>query len=241
MKNLLVLTGIICTLFCSSCKKELFGCLEPRGDVFLETISLDQISSIESGINAEIIIMEGKTQKIEIEAEQNVIDRIVADSKVDSDTWKLEIDGCSNLNAIKIIATLTELEDLELNGSGSMRTEGIFSNVQNLKLKINGSGNMNIALAQAEELDMDISGEGDIKVSGSCLTEKIQIDGDGNIKAFDLTSNFGDVDIDGSGTVEIFSKGILNVDIDGSGTVCYRGTPEIFLDISGSGSVNDCN
>jgi hypothetical protein len=63
------------------------------------------------------------------------------------------------------------------------------------------------------------------------------LNGVGNIDAFDLAVSFSDIDINGTGNVKIDANESLNVDINGIGQVYYKGNPEISSDINGLGDV----
>lgn len=224
-----------------SCETELFGCLDAEGEIVLQTIQLPTISKIDLNISGEIIIKEGESQEIQIEASQNVIERIISDSEVGSDKWEINIDGCYNVTDVKIFATLLSLESLNISGSGSISTEGVFANIDKINLEIDGEGHMDIQLAAVEKVDIEINGSGTINVSGKCQEESVDINGDGLINAFDLESDNCRVEISGQGSVDIRAENLLSVELKGSGTVCYKGNPTLNIDISGSGEVNNCN
>lgn len=241
MNKLLYLFAAILLFTNYSCEVELFGCLRSEGAIVRQELSLPDISKIDLAVAGDIIITEGETQLIEIEAAQNVIDRIISDSDTGSDKWDIEINGCANIDNVKIYATLVDLESLDITGSGSIVTDGIFYNVDKIDLEIDGEGFMDIELATVEKVDIQINGAGDIKVSGNSTEQSIDINGQGVIDGFDLISQNCKIDISGSGDIEVLAEQNLRVDFDGSGSVCYKGTPTLNVDISGSGRVNNCN
>ena len=241
MKNIIYLCSIILILINYSCETELFGCLDSEGEIELQAVELPEISKIDLQIAGDIVIKEGEQQVIEIEAAQNVVDRIISDSEIESGKWEINIDGCSNVGQVKIFATLRSLESLDISGSGFISTDGVFSNVEKINLEIDGQGDMNIQLATVEKVDMEIDGQGTMHVSGSSENTSIDINGDGIINAFLLNSGNCNVEINGDGTVNVRSENFLNVDLKGSGTVCYKGNPTLNIDISGDGEVNNCN
>lgn len=241
MKKLIYIIAAFTTLANYSCEVELFGCLSPEGEIIRQEVSLSEISKIDLAISGEIIIKKGESQIIEIESAQNVIDRILSDSDFDGDKWDIEIKGCSNVEDVKIYATLVDLESLDISGAGSIVTEGVFSPIDKINLEIDGSGVMDIQLATVDKVDIEISGSGLIAVSGVCHDESIEIDGNGTINAFDLISTNCRAEIDGNSNIQVYVEEFLNIDFDGSGTLCYRGNPTLNLDINGNGQVNDCN
>ena len=241
MKNsIFIFIGLI-ALLNTSCEVELFSCLKAEGNIETRTINIDNITGIELSLEGNVIISEGDEQNIQITAHGNIIDRIVEDSKINGDTWEIDIDGCSNIESVNIAITLPLLEKASLRGSGSIRSNGIFKNIDKLDLEIDGDGEMNFKLDSVSKVDIEINGHGDIAVSGNTIDQSIDISGSGSVRSADLNSSTTNVEISGSGDCNILVQDILRLDLSGSGRVCYRGNPQIDIDISGSAQLVDCN
>ncbi len=238
---------LVLLLFLSSlsCEKEIFDCDTKEGEKEIRTVVFDRIEGFEIEADVSLQIIEGDLQKIEVNSYSNIIDKLVEDSRVDNDILKIDYDGCLrglDTEDIKIIATVTELTTVKIDGSGKVFIENTFTNISDLNLEISGSGDMNLNLGSAmDEVDVDISGSGKIAASGKADELKIDLSGSGSFMGSDLETRLCEVEISGSGNCAVFVEELLTVDISGSGAVCYKGTPTVDSDLSGSGGVENCN
>ena len=227
----------------TSCGDDDTLCIRGNGDFQTEVINLDEIHSIDLDIAADIILRESDDQEIQITAQQNIIDEIVAHSRVGQGTWHVKVDkNCFIAEDIRIFVNLKTIERLKIDGPGTITSEGKFESVEELNLKIDGSGKIDLDLLSVDRINADIDGSGRINLgSGDSEMLDIDIDGSGDFDAFSFQSNECKIDIDGSGDAEVNVVNELIAIIEGSGDVCYRGNPEVSFSIDGSGSVNDCN
>lgn len=217
-----------------SCSK-----MKGEGPVVSETRTVPQFTGLILKVPGQTILTQGPVFKVELLAQQNILDEIETvmtgsdltikfrksntnvrshDEPVFKITMpfidKAELHGSGNLNAAAVVDA--ELIDLLINGSGSME----FSNLQATEVlaKTNGSGKIRVKAGTTDRADLEISGSGDIEVA-------------------DLVSREAEVHISGSGKVEVNASEKLKVRISGSGKVRYRGTPVISSEVSGSGSI----
>lgn len=89
-----------------------------------------------------------------------------------------------------------------------------------LVLGISDSGVMDLELL-VKELKSKISGAGDVSLKGETKLHDIEINGSGDIKAYDLLTNESEIEINGSG--DVYYKGNVK---------------EISSEINGSGKLN---
>lgn len=242
MKKLTYFFASLIILSTLSCQVELFSCLKGEGDIETRTIDLDDITGIEIGLDAEVVISEGPTQEITIEAHGNVIDRLLEDSKIAGNTWEVETNGCSDLEVIKIFLTLPTIEVASIKGSGAIRTENQFQNIDKINLEIDGDGDIDFKLATANKVDIEIKGTGRVMVSGSTIDQSIDVSGSGTIRNFGLDALSTDIEVSGDVDCNVAVENILRIDLSGSGRICYKGTPTtLTIDNSGSVQLEDCN
>jgi hypothetical protein len=78
-------------------------------------------------------------------------------------------------------------------------------------------------------------------LSGACNTFEITSSGVGNVYAFALVAQNGNITILGTGNVEVTVVDLLDVSINGAGNVSYKGNPAITSVISKSGRLIDEN
>ena len=178
-----------------------FGnCLFGEGDVVTEVLNIDDFDGIKLMVDADVFITQGSEQKVEITAEQNIIDEIERD--VRNETWEIEFDRCViRHDDIQIFIVMENIELLSISSSGFIRGENNF-NVDDIDLRITGSGDMDLAL-EATDVDGEITGSGKIFLEGITDDFDIDISGSGDYRAFDLIANRGDIRITGSGDSEV--------------------------------------
>ena len=193
----------------------------------------DEISFSTSG---ELHIKQGSTQSVEVEGDEDDLERLI--TEVNGDRLIIKTEGWKSFNMghIKVYVTVTELEALQISGSGEVYGEGIIHG-KDIDLGISGSGDLEMYV-EVEELEIRISGSGDIELAGSAQEMDLRISGSGEIDAEEMTVNVVDAHISGSGSCSVTVNEAIDASISGSGTIYYKGNPKhINSHSSGSGKV----
>lgn len=194
--------------------------LNGQGPLVKKTLDIDDFEAIGVGLRATVYLRQGSNYKVEIEAQQNIIDELNKDVKDGS--WSIGFEENIRVRDYKkatVWITMPTIESMAIGGSGDIIGETPFNNLGNLSISIGGSGN--------------------ISFSGDAQDLKMSIAGSGKIKAEDLKVDNAKVSIAGSGTTYIHvDNGDLNVSIAGSGKVFYKGKAGVKTSIAGSGSVS---
>ena len=195
------------------------NCLDGQGLVVMETRSVQNFHSINNTVFADIFISQGPQEDLVIEAQQNILAEL--ETLVVNNELIITVKRCVDIDqAIKIYITVPDIRNLKLNGVGEIVSQNDF-NIPSLNVVLAGAGNFTL--------------------DGTVNDLNIELDGVGNVMAFQLESNNCDVSIAGVGDVEVFVNDELNVVITGSGIVYYKGNPIINSNITGTGSVVDSN
>lgn len=215
-----------------------FRCERGAGPIIEQELFLNNFSSIDLDIPADVCITQGNEQIVIVEGEQNIINEL--DLDVDNGRWEIEFDDCvRDYEGLKIFITLPVYEQLRVSGSGLIFSNDIIAGDE-MDLRVTGSGDINLAL-EVEELRTRITGSGEIKLEGIAEEAEHEINGSGDLEAFDLATEDTEVTIRGSGDAEVLVADRLDVRITGSGDVFFRGNPRLGIDITGSGDVIDAN
>lgn len=80
-----------------------------------------------------------------------------------------------------------------------------------------------------------------MRLGGDARGHRLEINGSGEVNAFELTQATAEVRINGSGNTRLRVTQALEANIVGSGTVYYRGQPTVTSSISGSGRIINSN
>ena len=204
------------------------------------TVEVGSFTELSLGVSAKLYVKQGSNEKLEIECDDDIFDRIEFDKVGDRLSIRKEgrwnwRDGWRN-GDVTIYVTMKEIERLSVSGSGAMEGEGTID-VGVLDLAVSGSGDMDLAIV-GDELEIKISGSGSIQLAGTADGAEARISGSGKIKAEDLEVNSLEASISGSGSCYIAVKEEIEARISGSGSIYYSGNPsKINSNSSGSGKL----
>ncbi|OLY93637.1 Putative auto-transporter adhesin, head GIN domain [Cnuella takakiae] len=237
MKQAYLLSFFSLLLCCTSCR--FVGGKRVEGDGNRVTVnrSVGEFKGVEVRGGIDVVLVSGNGHSIRIEADQNLIDFI----EVNNDGGTVEVSSRDGYNlrsskGIKVYATAPAFENVSVAGSGDIRSEGKVTSNGALQLAIKGSGDIQLAV-DAPRVATEISGSGSAKLEGQTREFEAEINGNGDVHAFNLLSESAKVDIAGSGNAEVFASKQLNVEIKGAGDVAYKGSGTVSQKIMGSGSV----
>lgn len=219
----------------SSCS---INCIDGEGELVSDKRPVDGANGISVDIDADVSVINGKSEVINIVAQQNILEKIK--TEVDGGLLKITSKGCFGTHEpVKIVVTLPGLNRLDLAGSGRIYVPDTFV-VDEIKLRISGSGKIDGKFIAAS-IESDVVGSGSIMLAGSANVQKIVIAGSGDILADKMPCNEATVKMAGSGNASVYAIKDLEVKVTGSGTVRYRGKPDLTSKVIGSGTVVDDN
>jgi len=208
--------------------------MEGNGKMATRTASFTEVTAINLSVSADVRIVSDSTNTVIIEGESNIIEGLILEQK----GTKLRIsskDCYSSDKPITITIPVKSITDLQINGSGSIKSASKLSS-SNLELGINGSGDIDIVVEAANVLSK-VNGSGNIILKGSAQRHKIEINGSGDVEAVNFPSGNVGITVNGSGDCKVLATMDLAIKIRGSGSVYYSGSPDISSDIKGSGSI----
>lgn len=224
------LFSILLTFILSSCD----DCMEGNGKMAKRTAKFTEITAINLDVSADVILINDSTGTVTIEGESNIIEAILLEQK--GTKLRIKSEPCFSSNKpITITIPMKTVSDLQINGSGSIRSENQMSS-SSLELGINGSGDIEIDV-NATNMLSKINGSGNIILKGAAQRHKIEINGSGNVEAENFPTGNVAILVNGSGDCKVMATTALGIKIRGSGSVYYSGAPDISTDIKGSGSL----
>ena len=202
-----------------------------------QTRNVDTFTGISLGVSADLYLTTGESQKVVLEGDEDVLDRIETSVKGDhliiksrnTSWWK------GFREKINIYVSVREIDYISLSGSGKIFSKNTIDG-ERLKLSVSGSGDMRLKV-NVEEIDQGISGSGDLELEGKATEVSTTISGSGSLNAEELRTDSHEVRISGSGKCWIYAAKEIDARISGSGSVYYKGDPNIRSTVSGSGKI----
>lgn len=228
------------------------------GRVITESRAVSGFERVELGGSGDLIIMQGETESLTVETDDNLMQYVVAD--VRGSTLYLGTDarqvGIFSPTRIRFTLQVEDLNGLALSGSGSITAEAIATDrfdieisgsgaawleqltVDQLHVDISGSGTAQVDDLVADEMRARVNGSGNVEVAGDVARTDVTVNGSGGVRAGDLQSDRVDVNISGSGTATVWAVETLDINLSGSGSVRYYGEPLLDSNTSGSGTIS---
>lgn len=188
-----------------------------------------------SGIG-NIIITQGETESLRVEAESNVIERL----EISSGGKKLKIGFKNNFfniiptKPINFYLSVKDLREISISGVGSIKCDGLTTD--DLAIDSSGAGSIDMNLTTTV-LEVSLSGAGKVNMAGQTQSQSIDISGAGSYDAKGFASKDCEVSISGLGRAVVNASDTLDVNMSGLGSVEYVGSPAVSQEISGGGSV----
>ena len=233
-----ILTLILISISLSACQ---FTVIRGSGNLVTESREVSDFDKVRLDGAGRLYITQGEEESLEIEAEDNIIDKLTSDVEngtlvlgYDEKPWRTTV---IPTNGITYTLTVKDLTGLTFNGAGDLEMADL--ETSSLDVEINGAGQLSIDELTAEDLVVHIAGTSTISVSGEVSSQDVLIDGAGNYKAEDLKTESTSIEINGIGNAVVWATDSLEINIDGGGTVNYYGSPSVTQDINGLGDINN--
>lgn len=229
----------IFVLFCFvSCT----DCTEGDGDVVSERRTVEVFSIVNLDGSADLILNQEQTgdiSKVVVHAQENVLPYFKTD--VSSGELTIDMVGCISTNERSFIDVfVTEIEEINLNGSGSISSGGKLLG-KKIDIKNDGSGSINLGF-DGSILSINNDGSGSINIIGKSKDLIIRNDGSGSIDLSDFVADRVHVINSGSGNVLVNVLRNAIIELNGSGNIIIKGDPQnIEQSNHGSGSIKRIN
>ena len=225
-----------------------------------EVRDLSTFTEISLHCPAAVTLVQDGDHQIEIQADEDVIDRI--ETNVDGDRLVITLEdrwfnwGDRDDN-IKLRISFADLTAVNVHGSSDVEGESLA--LETFAANIKGSGSITLDEVSAETLSISISGTGDVEIdsldtdsvvtvirgsgnvelAGHANDLEATIQGSGDLTTDDLKTEVVSVVINGSGDARVHADATLDAIVRGSGDIRYEGTAEVTQQIYGSGDVTE--
>ncbi len=234
--------ALLCALSLSSCitirlnNKDIQG----SGEVTTKDFEVSDFDRLNFSGIGNIIITQGDTESLKVEAESNVIERL----EISSGGKSLKIGFKNNFfniiptKPINFYLSVKDLREINMSGVGSINCENLTTD--DLSIDSSGAGSIDMNLTTTV-LEVALSGAGKVNLTGRTQSQSIDISGAGSYSTKEFASKDCEVSISGLGRAIVNVSDTLDINMSGLGSVEYVGKPAVSQDISGGGSVKSIN
>ncbi|WP_296700805.1 head GIN domain-containing protein [Algoriphagus sp.] len=202
-----------------------------------ETRKPGHFTKVHSGGSWEVILTEGNTEEIRIEAKGVELSKVK--TEIDGDVLKLGLVNGNYRNVnLTFYVTYKSLEGVKCSGSGKIDVKSDVV-ADDFYIGLSGSGDIYMENLRADDLEASISGSAKIKIQGGSIGDaEINQSGSGDFVAEDLSIEDLEVSKSGSGDTYVGDLGEISVRSSGSGDIVYSGSPRMGdIKVSGSSSI----
>lgn len=187
-----------------------FNGVRGEGPLVTETREVSSFDAVEIGGGVHVRLQVGEPQKVELEAEQNILD--ILDTVVEDGTLRIDNrDSYSSPRGVTLTVVVPSLSGIELSGGADGRAEGI--NAASLSVNVSGGAELQ-ASGQVDRLDLTVSGGGQAHLD-DLQAGNVQLDASGGAEAEVRASE--SISGDASGGATVRTSGDATVDVTSSG------------------------
>jgi hypothetical protein len=212
-----------------------FNGIKGDGKVIKQERTISAFDGIDVGGAFQIFLVQGETEKLVVEADENLMD--IIETEVRGSTLKIKtIEDIKESTKLNIYITFKNLSKLDISGASHLTGEDKFK-LGDLDLDCSGASEIEMKLSAAK-IELECSGASHVELFGSAEHVDLDLSGASSLDAVDLEVANYDADVSGASHGKIFVTGELSADVSGAASLKYKGDAKIVdHDVSGAGSL----
>lgn len=204
------------------------------GVVATESRPITEFTSINIEGNYKLNIKQGKTFKLFLKMDNNLLDN--TSTEIEGDVLHIyNKSRVSHSSSNEVYVTVKNIDNITMVGSIDL----ISSNVITIpSLSIVGAGACNIDMnIHSNSITLELAGSNNVNLKGVTHSLDLDMAGYGDFNSLELYSENVSLDLSGAVSSKVSSKDFLDVNISGTGKVYYKGNPELIQETSRNGRV----
>ncbi len=209
------------------------------GNLITQTRQVSGFDSISVDYPARVLVSQGSTESLKIEAEDNVLPGLKTEVKNHDLRIYYQVESGKHVNATKmptITIVVKDLSAIDFSSAGDLTVDSLKSDA--LRLSLSGAGNIKLNDITTKALNVNLSGAGSMSATGTADTFSLNISGFGDFKGKELASKTATINLSGAGSAVVRVDDKLKAQISGAGSVSYYGSPDVTKQVSGVGSIS---
>ncbi len=205
------------------------------GDPVKQDRSIQDFHALDVGGAFEVHLKQGSSESLVVEADADVVDKIITEVKDGVLKIYTEKGCCRNSGDMSIYLTFKELNSMEISGACDLENDGTLS-FDKLKMEVSGASEIELKMS-LDKLDLELSGASEIEFEGNCNDVYMDASGASEIDAEDFEVAKMIIDASGASEIKVFVTGELLIDGSGATSIRYKGSPKLTADKSGATSI----
>lgn len=230
----IILISMVVFCSCNFWQKDVHG----NGKIQKEPRSVNSFTGVEVRGAIDLVITQDPTRKVEIEADENLLQYI--EVKTSGDDLIISTKDGYDLDATRSITAYVsapEVTSVEASGACKVKGTNQLSSGSRLEISLSGASHANLD-TKNPEVRAELSGASKLTLRGAAKDISFDASGSSHIEAFDLLSENATVDVSGASSANIFASVKVDADASGASRVRYRGgATSVQSDASGASSV----
>lgn len=232
--KILFLSFLVITACVVSCKPPIKG----SGKIITDTAKVGKFSAIKSSSSIDVEVYYAETQKVEVSADDNVIDLV--EVSVSSETLKIGYeDNVSLMNAHVTVKVYTpSIKQLTATSSSSIEVKSLGDTQMDLELNANSSADIKLTV-NAHTVKASASSSSEIKIKGAAVNFVADANSSADINAKDLMAKEVTATASSSSNIKVFAMEKFTASANSSADIDNYGPAKGTISKSSSGSVNN--
>jgi hypothetical protein len=200
-----------------------------------EDRSISGFTELEVSGAFEIVLTQGNTESLTIEADENIMGNIK--TRITGNTLEIYTKGTiRNYRVMRVYITFKQLESIDLSGAVKVTADQSLQ-FDRLDLDISGACIIEFDM-EADRLDLDLSGASKLYLNGYANYMDADCSGSSKLMLSGLKTKRISFESSGASTAEFWVTESLDVESSGASNVRYKGNPAtVNVENSGASSV----
>jgi hypothetical protein len=239
MKILRFITILLLFVLINGCDWNVPCSISGNGNVVAEERYVSGFSGLSVSNGIDVYIAPGEGGILKVVADENILE--VLKTEVMGNTLKIYFsESVCGTKSSKVYVRYSNLNSITVSSAGDVKGEGILT-TDELDIELSSAGNLKLNV-EAEKIFIDISSSGKAFLSGRATYLEARLSSAGNLNAFELEAETGDVAVSSAGNAKVFITGEASFESSSAGDIIYRGEPEIRkMSSSSAGSIRKSN
>ncbi len=188
---------------------------------------------VSSGIK--LILRYGTTDKLQIEADDNIIDDV--EIHVSNGTLHVGMEGNSYSDThVTVIAYTASLRGIEASSAAHVEVEELIKQEDKLKIYASSASHID-AIIDAGDVTVEASSSANVTLTGKCRTLSIESSSASEVNAYELLSESAMVDASSASHIKLFASVSLKAYAASAAKINYKGSPKVEVEESSAGTV----